>query len=106
MLTVISLADGQKPGDVSKILHMEKSTMSRNIERMRKKGWLKVMKGTDGVPPTLMVTAEGDKLLRNIHEDWINVQKKAADFIGNEGIRIIKVLTDNIWSTQKQFYAF
>jgi DNA-binding MarR family transcriptional regulator len=84
------------------MLYMEKSTVSRNIERMRKKGWLKITQGTDGISQILVVTPEGNKLLKDIHKDWVKAQNKTTDFIGSREIQIIKQLADNIWSSRKR----
>lgn len=102
ILTIISLSEGLKPNDICRMLYMEKSTVSRNIERMRKKGWLNVTQGTDGISQILIVTPEGNKLLKDIHKDWVKAQNKATDFIGSREIQIIKQLADNIWSSRKR----
>jgi DNA-binding MarR family transcriptional regulator len=75
---------------------MEKSTVSRNIERMRKKGWIEVGKGEGGLSQVLTVTPKGKKLLTDIYGKWEKAQKEVSEFLGKDGVKAIHMLTGRI----------
>src|SRR3954469_6235926 len=52
-----------QPAKVCDILHLDPSTLSRNVERMRTKGWLEVVPGEDARTQPFRLTAQGRKLL-------------------------------------------
>ena len=45
VLVTVARMDGASPGAVGRTLHMEKSTLSRNVDRMRARGWLEAVQG-------------------------------------------------------------
>ena len=45
VLVVVAKLGPISPGDVARRLNMEKSTVSRNVDRMRTRGWLRVSEG-------------------------------------------------------------
>lgn len=51
------------PGRICEILHMDASTLSRNVERMLTHRWLEVVPSHDARTQPLRLTSEGIKLL-------------------------------------------
>jgi DNA-binding MarR family transcriptional regulator len=51
-----------RPGGIGRVLPMEKSTINRNLEGMRKNGWIEVAAGDSGPARTAAVTPAGRKL--------------------------------------------
>src|SRR5271169_3966821 len=45
---MLSLTHEASSADIRRVLLMEKSTVSRNVERMRKKGWIDIAGRNDG----------------------------------------------------------
>src|SRR3979411_8264 len=52
-----------QPAKACDILPPDTSTLSRNVERMRAKGWLEVVPGEDARTRPFRLTAQGKKLL-------------------------------------------
>src|SRR4051795_7541299 len=52
-----------RPADVCEHLHLDVSTLSRNVERMRARGWLEVVPGEDGRSQPFRLTPPGCRLL-------------------------------------------
>src|ERR1051326_7701767 len=53
-----------RPLDVCEYLHLDVSTLSRNVERMKARGWLEVVPDDeDGRTQPFQLTAKGRKLL-------------------------------------------
>jgi len=96
ILILLSLVEKPSPGDICRRFQMEKSTVSRNIERMRKEGWIAVGKGADGLSQVLTVTTKGKKLLSEIYGKWEEAQKEVSEFLGDDGVKAIHLLNDRI----------
>jgi DNA-binding MarR family transcriptional regulator len=63
-LVVVSRMGKATAKKVSKYMLMDPSTVSRNLERMPKEGWLKRMSGQDARFQELLVTEKGRLLLK------------------------------------------
>jgi len=87
VLVVVSKMGRASPGAVGRMLHMEKSTLSRNVDRMRARGWLEVAPVENGRTTELRVTARGRGLLRRVHPAWDRAQQRAAEMLGGQGVR-------------------
>src|SRR5690242_2589795 len=48
-----------QPAQLCDLLHLDPSTLSRNVERMRSKGWLEVVPGEDARTQPFRLTAQG-----------------------------------------------
>lgn len=96
ILVVLSLNGEASPGAIGKRLHMEKSTVSRTIERMRKNGWLEIVGTGAGASQILRITPLGEQLLIDSHSQWKYAQQKAVELLGDEGARAVCSLAERI----------
>jgi DNA-binding MarR family transcriptional regulator len=71
-----------RPGEVCDRLHLDVSTLSRNVERMRARGWLKVVPDEDGRAQPFRLTAEGRRLLSKAAPAWKKAQQRAKSLLG------------------------
>jgi DNA-binding MarR family transcriptional regulator len=94
ILVMLSMAGKAEPSDIAGTLLMEKSTVSRNLDRMRKKGWIRIANGDDGFSQVITVTSEGRKLLAMVRGEWMKAQKKASQLLGAEGVLAVRKLHD------------
>jgi DNA-binding MarR family transcriptional regulator len=78
-----------QPAKVCDILHLDTSTLSRNVERMRAKGWLEVVPGEDARTQPFRLTSLGKKLLERAVPAWEKAQGQASELLGNEGIALL-----------------
>ena len=83
-------------------LKMEKSTASRNVERLKKAGWLTVTQDSDDKRKILRITPAGERLLADVHEAWENAQKQAAELLGREGAAAVCLTADEIWRKDRR----
>jgi DNA-binding MarR family transcriptional regulator len=86
LVTVARIGDAS-PGAVGRTLHMEKSTMSRNVDRMRARGWLDTVPTQDGRAHLLRVTPRGRRLLEEAHAAWSRAQQRTSKLLGEQGVR-------------------
>ena len=96
ILVMLSLSGQAKPGDIGRLLLMEKSTVSRNLDRMRKKGWIDIAGKDDGQQQVITVTPKGRNLLAAAHVEWKKAQRQASRLLGEEGISSVRKLHDTI----------
>src|SRR5262249_45557496 len=77
------------PVKVCDILQLDTSTLSRNVERMRARGWLEVGPGEDARPQPFRLTAQGKRLLERASPAWEAAQRQAADLLGEDGVALL-----------------
>ena len=86
ILVAASYLGEAKQQDICRALHLEKSTLSRDVERMRAKGWLESLPGQDGRTSLLRVTSAGRKLLEKSTPAWQQAQKQTKALLGEKEI--------------------
>ena len=89
ILVAVSLMKLATPSKLEERLSLDKSTVSRNIERMRRRGWIAFVSGKDARSHHLQVTADGMKLLRKTVPAWEKAQKQTVALLGEKGITIL-----------------
>ena len=97
ILTVIAMSDDAGYGDISRILYMEKSTVSRNVERMKKKGWVAIGVGDETGSAVITITPAGERVLQQAYGAWVEAQKEAARCLGPDGVQALKKLAVRYW---------
>src|SRR5262245_32884118 len=75
-----------RPAAVCSLLHLDASTLSRNVERMRAKGWLEIVPGAEGRAQPFRLTAQGKRLLERAASVWEVAQNQARELLGDDGI--------------------
>ena len=78
-----------QPAKVCDILHLDTSTLSRNVERMRSKGWLEVVPGEDARFQPFRLTAQGRRLLERAAPAWERAQQQATELLGEDGVALL-----------------
>ena len=75
-----------RPADICARLHLDVSTLSRNVERMKDKGWLEVVPDADGRAQPFRVTDSGRKLLEQAIPLWKQAQDRAKRLLGDRAV--------------------
>src|SRR5437879_7271034 len=78
-----------QPAKVCDILHLDTSTLSRNVERMRAKGWLEVVPGEDARTQPFRLTTQGRRLLERAVPAWEQAQQQAGELLGEDGVALL-----------------
>ena len=78
-----------QPAKVCDILQLDSSTLSRNVERMRGRGWLEVVPGEDGRTQPFRLTVQGRKLLERSVPAWETAQSQATEFLGGDVVALL-----------------
>ena len=82
--------------ELSRELQMDSSTLSRNLERMRARGWLEQAPGEDSRSRPFRLTASGRKVLRDATLAWERAQAKALDAVGKEGAVALRRIAEKV----------
>ena len=98
ILVAVAKLGPLSPGDVARRLNMEKSTLSRNVDRMRGHGWIVVLPGESGRHQTLGISSKGRKLLEKAVPLWKEAQERARAVLGQRGARSIQRVADAVWA--------
>jgi len=96
ILAMLNLAGVAGPGDIGRELYMEKSTVSRNLERMRKNGWIEVTPRNSGPAQSISVTGTGRQLLASLYPEWEKTQAAATRLLGLEGVKAVQTLHEAV----------
>jgi DNA-binding MarR family transcriptional regulator len=85
ILSAIALLGESRPVEVSRILRIEKSTLSRDVELMKQNGWLLSDPPTGGRNQMVRLTPQGKRILAKIQPSWEKAQAEAKLLIGEDG---------------------
>ena len=78
-----------RQGDVCELLQLDTSTLSRNVERMRARGWLEAVPGEDARTQPFRLTAQGTRLLERTVPAWEQAQQRAGELLGQDGLALL-----------------
>ena len=67
---------------VCRALHMDTSTFSRAVGRLKKNQWLQVEPSGEGKILKIEVTKEGLEKIDQVYPDWQKAQEKAVETLG------------------------
>ena len=98
ILVMVANRGPVSPGAVARHLNMQKSTISRNVARMGKNGWLTVSDGQSGREQQLTLTPKGKALLVKAFPLWNEAQTRAKAVLGQRGAAAVCSLGQGIWS--------
>src|SRR5438309_2579010 len=65
-------------------LELDVSTLSRNVDRMKARGWLEVVPDKDGRAQPFRLTPQGRKLLEKAVPAWSAAQQQVKQVLGDE----------------------
>jgi DNA-binding MarR family transcriptional regulator len=78
-----------RPAQVCAVLHLDTSTLSRNVERMRAHGWLEAVPDEDARAQPFRLTPQGRRLIEKAVPAWEKAQQKAGELLGDEGMALL-----------------
>jgi len=79
-----------RPVEVCEHLHLDISTLSRNVERMKARGWLEVVPEEDGRSQPFRLTSQGRKLLEKSIPAWSKAQQQVKKVLGDGFVEHLK----------------
>lgn len=83
-LTAVAQAGEAGPAQLARWLHLEKSTVSRMVDRMISAGWLEPLEAEDGRSYRVRLTDAGQAKLVEVLPSWRNAQDEIEALMGEE----------------------
>ncbi len=97
ILVAVALMGSSRPTDLGEALHIDISTLSRNLERMKNRGWLELLSDDhDGRAQQVRLTSEGRELLKTAAGFWEAAQSQVIATLGAEMVQQLTTSTDRI----------
>lgn len=79
-----------RPAELAKVLAMDESTLSRNVERMCAKGWLRLEPDEDRRSHLIKATERGLALIRKSYPAWQRAQEEVSRRLGSDSVAALK----------------
>lgn len=76
-----------RPTEVCEHLHLDVSTLSRNVDRMKARGWLEVVPNDDGRAQPFRLTTQGRRLLERAVPQWDHAQERVKELLGSDIVK-------------------
>ena len=90
LLVAVARAGPVRRIDLGKRLHLDPSTLTRNLQVMLKQGWIEERPDeADQRSTRLKTTPKGRKLLESIAPAWKRAQARAKQMLGSEGAALV-----------------
>ena len=102
LLVAVASQHGPRPTELAAALAMEKSTVSRNVERLRDKGWLRISKSGDARSHRLFVTSQGRRRIERALPAWREAQEQAAQLLGEANVAAIADMAGRMWTPDRR----
>ncbi len=83
ILVAAAVMGTARPVEVCEHLNLDVSTLSRNVERMKARGWLEVVPDEDGRSQPFRLTAPGRELLERAIPAWSEAQEQVRKVVGD-----------------------
>jgi DNA-binding MarR family transcriptional regulator len=96
ILSATAYLGDARPTDLVKVLRIEKSTLSRDVELMKRNGWVESEPPEGGRNQTIRLTPEGTKLLGRIQPSWARAQGEARQLIGDDGEEALRQVASRL----------
>ena len=98
VLVVLARLGLSNPTEVTQVLDMEKSTVSRNVERLRRCGLVEVRPSARGRTQLVSVTPRGQELLEQALPRWEAAQRHTEQLLGASTTEALRRLPTANWS--------
>lgn len=83
--------------EIGSILYLEKSTLSRNVERLVRDGYLRARDVADSRSRRLSVSARGRQLIERALPAWESAQERVREILGDDTERALRDTADSLW---------
>ncbi len=92
LLAAIAVARGARPTDLTQVLDVEKSTLSRDLKRMEDLGWVRSDPTARPRGRSLTLTPAGERMLVQVAPAWEKAQEMASAELGKRPFEELRKL--------------
>jgi DNA-binding MarR family transcriptional regulator len=90
VLIAVGNREAVRPSELSKMLQMDESTLSRNVERMCARGWLRLKPEQDRRSHLIEVTDKGRALIQKGFPAWQQAQAEVSERLGPDCVAALR----------------
>jgi DNA-binding MarR family transcriptional regulator len=90
VLVAVANREQVRPSELTKLLQMDESTVSRNVERMCARGWLRLQPEGDRRSHLIEVTETGQALIRKAIPAWRQAQAEVSRRLGADSVAALR----------------
>jgi DNA-binding MarR family transcriptional regulator len=90
VLVAVTNREVARPAELAKYLEMDESTLSRNVERMRAKGWLRLQPDKDRRSHLIKATEKGLGMIRKSYPAWQQAQAEVSRRLGADDVNALR----------------
>ncbi len=101
ILVVVAKYGEATPVELGDWLHMENSTLSRNVRRLKQNAWLTIQPAETGRTHTLKLTSKGSRALQKGLPLWESAQREAQVILGKTGVEEIMRVAGTVRSAER-----
>lgn len=91
ILVLLITLDSARPAQLCELLCLDASTLSRNVDRMRARGWLELIESQeDARAHSVRVSEAGKELLQKAAPLWKRGQEKVEAALGKQSLEVLR----------------
>ena len=96
LLVAIAHRGTVRPADLCRLIRIEKSTLSRDVEVLKRQGWVESDPPAGGRNQALRLTEQGRDLIRTLLPGWEQAQERARQCLGDAGAAEIHAIAHRL----------
>ena len=99
LLTVLLEHPDARPSELAAWIHADRSTLTRNLELLRRHGWIEVRGVDDGRSRSVRLSRDGRRVLARAVERWEAAQAATRRWLGEDAIPLLAELAGRLERT-------
>ena len=92
ILAMLSRRGPLTAAELCSLVAMDKSTASRNLQRMRRRGWLSLIQDGTASGQRVSLTRAGTRVVQAAYPLWRQAQQEATRRLGADGLRALEIV--------------
>lgn len=84
------------PTKLGDVLHLDRSTVSRNLNLLLKQGWIEAISADAKGVREVALTRAGRKKIESVMPDWRRAQDEAAQLLGTVGVDAVMTIARSL----------
>ena len=84
------------PTKLGDVLQLERSTISRNLNLLLKRGWIEAVSSDAKGVREVTLTSAGRKKVESVLPDWRQAQQQAAELLGSAGVKAVQKMANSL----------
>ena len=101
LLGAMGYFGAKSPSELARALSMDKSTLSRNIQRLADRGWIVIDDPDSGRGQIVSLSENGAELLVKIQPAWAAAQAEVRTILGGDEADVLRQLGNRLWRDQE-----